>query len=60
VDYPDRLGNPNRFANLGGVRAFTGLVASIEESAKPGITPSTRSRVVHSFSIRQRNYVADH
>lgn len=31
-----RLGDPNRFANLGGVRAFTGLVPGVDESGQGG------------------------
>lgn len=31
-----RLGDPNRFANLGAVRAFTGLVPGVDESGQAG------------------------
>lgn len=31
-----RLGDPNRFANLAGVRAFTGLVPGVDESGQAG------------------------
>lgn len=51
-----RLGDPNRFANLGGVRAFTGLVPGIDESGNAG--GHTGPTKAGDPGLRQQLYLA--